>query len=905
MITAPGHDRERSLGWLAVEWLEHFAIHGPGDVAGDSVAPIIDEYCAFLIDTYALDEDGRRLYDHVLLSRPKGCAKSEVAALIVLFEALGPCRFDGWAQGGEVYEDEWGLGFRHVYAPGEPLGKRLKNPFIRTVATEADQAGLVYDTVYLNLTEGPLKGAMPNRDSAGLGRIVIPGGGEIVPSTSSAASKDGGKDTLVIFDEALALDTILPTPNGFTTMGAVDVGDQLLGSDGCPVTVVKTSEVMTDRDCYRVTFSDGTSMVASAGHLWQTRVSGSDAKPKVRTTEEMFADPRRARGIHFMIPPSKPWQLPEAELDIDPYILGAWLGDGDKTNATITVSDEDLPFLVEQIEACGYTANPLSPKDRAELVYVSLPGSHRNRYSPVRGLLVRLREAGLLRNKHIPAEYMNASAEQREALIQGLMDTDGSIDKRGYCCFANSDPKIIDQMMQLLWSMGETPGRTWSDDPRSRYGGYWRITFTPRNITPFRMPRKLARMKAKPLTRWISIKSIELVDPVAVKCVGVDRKDHLFLAGESGKVTHNTHLYNTPQLRQTYKTLTRNLAKRRKSAQTFAVETTTMFQPGEESVAESTYNVIADVKAGKLKKRPKQLFDHRYGDITPEELGDEVKLRKALEDSYGDCKAWNDIDGLIDEIMDPRNDVTASLRYWLNTPSTAENAWLANYEWAACGPQDDDPATHKRVQPGDVITLGFDGSRKRRKGITDATALIGCRVHDGLLFEVKVWEQPPGFHGPDGWEVPVEDVNREVQKAMRTYNVVGFYADPALWESHVAAWEAKYGARLKVKSTVQHPIEWWMVGSRNFKVVEALRQFQDAVLDKELCHDGSPTLWSHIINARRRITTSGVQIAKENPDSPHKIDAAVAAVLAWQARLDAVAKGIGARQKKRIAHRIR
>ncbi|PBC38480.1 terminase [Rhodococcus sp. ACS1] len=572
IVTLPEHDRECSLGWLAIAWLEYFAIHGPGDVAGDPVAPIIDEYCGFLLDTYALQQsedpklDGRRLYDHVFLSRPKGCAKSEIAALIGIFEGLGPCRFDGWAEGGEVFRDEWGLGFEYTYAPGEPMGKRLKNPFIRCVATEEGQAGLIYDTIHLNLTEGKLAGAMASKTSAGLTKIAIPGGGEIVPSTASAASKDGGKDTLVLFDE--------------------------------------------------------------------------------------------------------------------------------------------------------------------------------------------------------------------------------------------------------------------------------------------------------------------------------------------------THLYNTPQLRQTYKTLTRNLVKRRKSAQTFAVETTTMFQPGEESIAEQTYQMIKDIRAGKYKRQPRQLFDHRYGEITPAELEDEDKLRAALIESYGDCW-WNDIEGLIEEISNPRNDITASFRYWFNSPTSAENAWIAEYEWARCAPQEGEE--YRPIREGDVITLGFDGSRQRRKGTTDATALVGCRVSDGMIFEIKIWEQPVDWKGDEGYKMPVAEIDRTVKATFNKYKVVGFYADPAKWETFVAAWEAKFAEKLKVKATQAHPIEWWMTGQRNLKVVEALREFQDAVLDREIKHNGeeSPILWNHVINARRKVTTSGIQIAKENPDSPHKIDGAVAAMLAWTARVDAVAKGLAQRKKKRYAQRIR
>jgi len=96
--------------------------------------------------------------------------------------------------------------------------------------------------------------------------------------------------------------------------------------------------------------------------------------------------------------------------------------------------------------------------------------------------------------------------------------------------------------------------------------------------------------------------------------------------------------------------------------------------------------------------------------------------------------------------------------------------------------------------------------------------------------------------------------------------------------------------KLKVKSTVNHPIEWWMTGNRSYLVVRALEQFQNAVIDKELTHNGS-VLSRHVLNSRRRISRSGISIAKEHPESPNKIDAAVAAVLAYQARLQALSKG--------------
>jgi phage terminase large subunit-like protein len=107
-----------------------------------------------------------------------------------------------------------------------------------------------------------------------------------------------------------------------------------------------------------------------------------------------------------------------------------------------------------------------------------------------------------------------------------------------------------------------------------------------------------------------------------------------------------------------------------------------------------------------------------------------------------------------------------------------------------------------------------------------------------------------------------------------------------------------------VKATRDHPIEWWMTGGRVGQIVRALEQFHSAIVDSEATHDGSNALTRHVLNARRRTSRSGIQIAKEHPESIHKIDAAVAAVLAWQARLDALAAGVTAHDQF-VPRRIR
>ncbi|WP_435601353.1 Terminase [Streptomyces sp. C10-9-1] len=203
-VRAPEHTRRRSLG-VALAWIEWFCVHGPGDVQGrglhprhgEDALPLDDEFAGLILDCYAHDETGRRLYDTVAISRAKGRAKSELAGFVSCAEALGPVRFAGWAEGGEVFE--W-RDFRYEYEPGEPMGRPITYPFIRCLATEESQSGNTYDNIHFNFEHGPLGEDLPSA-SVGLTRIFLPDGGEVRPSTAAAASRDGGKETLAVFDE--------------------------------------------------------------------------------------------------------------------------------------------------------------------------------------------------------------------------------------------------------------------------------------------------------------------------------------------------------------------------------------------------------------------------------------------------------------------------------------------------------------------------------------------------------------------------------------------------------------------------------------------------------------------------------------------------------------------------------
>jgi len=196
-----------SLGYLALDWIHAFECHGPGDVQGEPL-DYDDEMRDFVIDAYTIDKfTGLRVYDEAVLSRAKGRAKSETAGHIGVLEAFGPCRFDGWARGGEPYPI---LGVREddAYLPGEPMGRRVTSPLLKALATEESQAGNTFENIaFIAGTWGP---EVHPEIYAGVGGIrryqsatalYLPDGGEIRACTAGSASKDGGKETWVCADE--------------------------------------------------------------------------------------------------------------------------------------------------------------------------------------------------------------------------------------------------------------------------------------------------------------------------------------------------------------------------------------------------------------------------------------------------------------------------------------------------------------------------------------------------------------------------------------------------------------------------------------------------------------------------------------------------------------------------------
>ncbi len=371
---------------------------------------------------------------------------------------------------------------------------------------------------------------------------------------------------------------------------------------------------------------------------------------------------------------------------------------------------------------------------------------------------------------------------------------------------------------------------------------------------------------------------------------------------ETFVVFDESHLYITPMLRQMYSTVTRNLRKRKKIAGTWFIETTTMYSPGQESIAEQTYqladsleeNKLALAESGRRKfknLRSNLLFDHRWGAI--EDLSDEAQLIIAIEEAYGEAMLWNSIEGIIDGIFDPREAEVDSRRYFLNALTEGLNAWVTLpllEKIIALGQVVDfiAPAARKvATGPREKITLGFDGSKN-----DDATALVACRIADRHLFPLLIEEVPDGPEAAT-WSVNREAFDAKVAWAFEHYEVVGFYGDPPHWQDYLDKWAREFGDQLLVHASGKHSIEWWT--NRDIAMSLALERLHTSMQIGSMSFaSGDEPIYKvfrrHFVNARRWPRRGGVVIGKDRKGSSRKMDAAVAGALAFEAASDYLAK---------------
>lgn len=335
-----------------------------------------------------------------------------------------------------------------------------------------------------------------------------------------------------------------------------------------------------------------------------------------------------------------------------------------------------------------------------------------------------------------------------------------------------------------------------------------------------------------------------------------------------------THWHTLPRLKQGHQTMMANLPKR-KIADPWALEITTAPEPGAGSVAEATMEYAQAVIDGKVADSS-LFFFHREAS-EHHDLMKKDGARAAVVEASGAASEWRDIDAIVALWEDPTTDRTYWERVWCNRLVKSSSQAFDVARWKALAVKEK-PA----IKAGDLITLGFDGAQ-----FHDSTGIIATHVQTGYQWMAGVWEKPVTPQAKP-WQVPAEEVDAVVRSLFAQYTVWRMYADPPYWQSWIATWRGAFGDEVV--------IEWWT--NRHRPMTAALENFDTAIRDGTISHDGSKDYTRHIGNARRQDLPQRDEqgkalwlIRKDRPDSPHKIDLAMAGVLSLEARTDAIAAG--------------
>jgi hypothetical protein len=351
-----------------------------------------------------------------------------------------------------------------------------------------------------------------------------------------------------------------------------------------------------------------------------------------------------------------------------------------------------------------------------------------------------------------------------------------------------------------------------------------------------------------------------------------------------------THRLVLERLVKAHQVMLANTPKRR-DADAWTLEITTSFEPGMGSVAEGTMEYAQQVQEGKLADS-RLFFYHRQApdniiltqkNDKGEEIPDPAAMREAVIAASGPAAEWTDIDAIVELGLDPQTDRAYWERVWLNRPiQQSGQAFPMDRVEALAHPGWVPPS-------GDMIVLGFDGAQTR-----DTTAIVGTHLKTGRQFLLAIWKNP----GTEtGWKVPADEVDAAVDAAFKMWNVWRMYADPYFWDTHVADWTAKYPHRRGKERGKPRVFEW--ATNVHKRMALSIKAYIAAMREGVWSFDGDEDFKAHLANARKYsipiLDEDGQNlylIRKERPDSPRKIDAAMAGCLSWEAYRDAIAAGV-------------
>lgn len=310
---------------------------------------------------------------------------------------------------------------------------------------------------------------------------------------------------------------------------------------------------------------------------------------------------------------------------------------------------------------------------------------------------------------------------------------------------------------------------------------------------------------------------------------------------------------------------------------------TNAYEPGEASVAEDVTLAVRAVAEGRSYDSG-WFFDvlsaHPDSPLTPDWSPYIIDMVKG--DSY-----WVDTEVVAQSLLDTSIPVSKLRRFFYNQVLASEDSLFSEAEWDAIAEWDTSEDGKRKplfLKPGDEIVLAFDGGKT-----DDATALIALRIKDRIAFPIQIWQKPEGPAG-DGWHINEMEVDSMVHWAFRQFTVRAFYADVALWESFINSWADDYRETLLVKASPRSTVGFDMRGNQE-KITRANEALMQTVVDRKIFHNGDALLRRHALNAKRFENKYGLTFRKDSRESPNKVDAYAALLLAFIALMDLAERG--------------
>lgn len=839
---------ELTLGWecarFAAKWLQ--IDDGEGNLKPFQMT---NEQLRFVLWFYAIDESGKFLYQRSLLQRLKGWGKDPLAAVIALFEAVGPCRFS------------------HIDANGEVVGRALKTTLIQIAAVSQEQPLALSTPV--NTTRG-----WSTVGELTVGDFVYDENGTPQEIVSETPVMNGHKVYDVTFDDGQVVRA--SANHGWTvlrnnlhtgvmeeaTLSTQDIVDFIAGGEGLrhkrrvaiPTTVTQYPESTNQLlDPYWLGYwlGDGNSynsgiyvgkedhanllaqleaICAPDEHVSETgsfEKTGTvvltikkTRKPGNNRVESVYQKLKAEGLVGGKFIPEHYLRASEAQRRA--LLQGMVDSDGHCVGGKVQFTNKNprlIEGFVELARSLGY--KPLVHKAHGGARYVRFVNHDRG----VVARLPRKQKAAVdfIRTRRGNKRYITSITEVASEPVKCIgIDTDRHLFQVAGGILTHNSRNTSDMFRQIL-------------------------TDEAIDFFSFDIGKEVTYARGGK-AQIVCVTS----NPLALE----GKRPTLIICNEA----QNWIPANRGQ--GMYGVLNGNNLKAPAAIQCHMLIIANAPVPGRNSVSEELIQGYNDTLAGRGDDRG---FLYDSLEAPANATLDREVIEAVVEKVRGDS-VWLDPSVVAGDFFDRATAVSEARRKWFNQTVADSDAIFDKEEI-------DFAFTDAGLLPGDEITLGFDGGRK-----DDSTALVAIRVRDRVAFLIRLWEKP---RGAKEWLVPREQVHSAVHDTFSRYRVRAFFADVALWESDIMGWSADYGSTLSVRSSNESAIAWDMRGAK--RTTAAHERMVHAIKNGRLKIARDQDMLRHIGNVRRRVNIHGLSFAKESEESMNKIDAYAAMLLAFEA----------------------